>query len=283
MQQNSAVYFTLNPVMHQHKRPVGSLEYWRNLLYAVRRRGMAQRTATSDLLTLNPELNLHTYKSRKQSSWRVPAESCATCYLHRRLWRHTSFNLQMNYWRHTTPTMFFFFFCIGWEWAVAPEYKDCVALEFEGWIYLKLFKIVNSPLMHHLLSPGAFLPPRRLFSKGSPPTHTHTRLNHNFHAPAHCYTFPFLGKLLQFDLSVLSGSLVKCYFYYLSWIKANQQQNTLLPEHAATVGAPEVSMHQCTYMLNMYEGCIMHPPAYTPPPFFFCILLMRMQDFTMQE
>lgn len=59
-----------------------------------------------DLLMLNCDPDLNTHKFTGRSSQRVSAESWATSYPHCGLRRHTSINLQMNYWRHTTPTMF---------------------------------------------------------------------------------------------------------------------------------------------------------------------------------
>lgn len=59
-----------------------------------------------DLLMLNSDPDLNTHKFTGRSSQRVSAEGWATYYPHCGLRRHTSINLRMNYWRHTTPTMF---------------------------------------------------------------------------------------------------------------------------------------------------------------------------------
>lgn len=57
-------------------RSVGSFEYWRNLFYAVRRGGRVQCRAISDLLMLNPELNLHTHKFTCRVHGESPGELC---------------------------------------------------------------------------------------------------------------------------------------------------------------------------------------------------------------
>lgn len=177
-------------------KSVRSLEYWRNLFYAVRRGGKVQCRAISDLLMLNPELNLHTHKFtcrvHGESPWRAVQHAIYTAV-------SGDTHLSISRWIiEGTPPPPCFLHCL--ELVVAPEYKDHVALVVRG---VNLFKFLfahvvflvisplffSSPPMNQLLSLGTLLPPWRLFSKGFSPR---TQLNRNFHAPAHRHTFHFL-------------------------------------------------------------------------------------------
>lgn len=146
-----------------------------------------------------------------------PLESCATCYLHYGLWRHTSFNLQMNYWRHTTPTMFFLH---RLELVVAPEYKDHVALEVRG---ANLFKFLF-PHVVFLVTPPIFQFPsyesvafpwyftstlKTLFKRIFPTYSAQSQFSCTCSSPH----FPFLGKLLQSDFSVFLY-----WFFFFGWV-----------------------------------------------------------------
>lgn len=186
-------------------RSVGSFEYWRNLFYAVRRGGRVQCRAISDLLMLNPELNLHTHKFTCRVHGESPGELCNMLSTLRSLETHIFQSpdelLKAHHPHHV--------FLHRLELVVAPEYKDHVALEVRG---ANLFKFLF-PHVVFLVTPPIFQFPsyesvafpwyftstlKTLFKRIFPTYSAQSQFSCTCSSPH----FPFLGKLLQSDFSV---------------------------------------------------------------------------------
>lgn len=147
-------------------RSVGSLEYWRNLFYAVRRGGRVQCRAISDLLMLNPELNLHTHKFTCRVHGESPGELCNMLSTLRSLETHIFQSPDELLKAHHPHHVFY----IGWNQLLLQSTRTMLHWRFEGRIYLNFFFLMlflvispplyfSSPPMNQLLSLGTLLPP----------------------------------------------------------------------------------------------------------------------------
>lgn len=115
-------------------RSVRSLEYWRNLFYAVRRGGRVQcihiRSSHVEPWTQSPYSQIH-----MQSSWRVPWRAVQHA-IYTTVSGDTHLSISRWIIEGTPPPPCFLH---RLELVVAPEYKDHVALEVRG---ANLFKFL---------------------------------------------------------------------------------------------------------------------------------------------